>query len=138
MAGNKKPAKKYNSNKLKTNTPISIRYTEQEANKLKLPPLFSLMEFKTGKGVPAGRKTLEFRLHVGKELCLKHFQQSLVSDLDKAIAIVQGIKVDEATIHLVDCEFIGLLLVAIDEMQDMTTRRDQLDVYRKVATYCKD
>lgn len=137
MANNKKPAKKYNPNKLKTNTPLTIRYTEQEALRLKLPPLVSLQEFKSGKAIPAGRKTLEFRLHVGKELCSKHFQQSLIPELDKAISIVQAAK-DSLTITAEDCELIGPLLVSIDEMQDLTTRRDQLEVYRKVAIYCKD
>jgi hypothetical protein len=144
VASNKKPKKKYNPNKLKTNTPVNIRYTDKEALRLKLPPLASLMEFKTGKGTSPGRKTLEYRLHVGKELCISHFQEPLIAELDKAIATVQAVKdkyevgCTTQALSIEDCEFIGPLLVSIDSMQDLTTRRDQLEVYRKVAAYCKD
>lgn len=142
MAGNKKPRKKFKNTscKLKTNTPINIRYDLKGDQRLKLPPQISLEEFKRGEGHQGAWDTLFFRIQVGKQLS-KHFtKESIVTDFDHGIWLLNKFKdyftktgnwvtVPENIDDLRD------ILLEIDSMQDNTTRRDQLEAYNYVYKF---
>lgn len=138
MPGNKRPKKKFKNTvcKLKTNSPINIRYDKAGDLRLKLPPQVSLEQFKNNEGTMAAWTTLYFRIHVGIKLADK-FNDSILVYLNEAIDLLDSIKknyVEKNTWVFTgeDIDTVRAVLTVIDEMQDNTTRRDQLEAYNAV------
>ena len=139
MATSKKPRKKYNPHKLATATPVTIRYNNKDALKLQLAPQISLGEFKSGKGHAANWHTIWWRIHFGKQLAHLFDGGEHETYLDQALAIMDDVK-DRAqeepyfwTIEPSDANVVGQVLTLVDEMQESTTRRDQLTASLAVA-----
>ena len=142
MPGNKKPRKKFANTvcKLKTNSPVNIRYNKTGDLRLKLPPQISLQQFLTGKSNLAAWDTIYFRVQVGIYLS-SHFEtDSLGVNLQATVDLLVRIKkhYEEKNIWLMDSlehAAIKETLVVIDNMQDHTTRRQQLDAYNYVYKF---
>ena len=153
MATNKKPRKKYSgtAKQYHSPTPVLFRYTEAEGDKLKLRPRMSLEQFKDGKGTEAAFGTLEFRVFVGVKL-FNHFQElsdgsaepvhqcesSVKPTLDAAVSALKVVVKHAGdtgvwTMLEEDIVLFGDVLGIIDVMQDHTTRKEQLMVYKAVT-----
>lgn len=139
MPGNKRPKKKFKNTvcKLKTNSPINIRYDKAGDLRLKLPPQVSLEQFKNNEGTMAAWTTLYFRIHVGIKLADKFDTNSIMNHFNEAIDLLNNIKknyVESNTWVFTgdDIDTLRAVLTVIDEMQDNTTRRDQLEAYNAV------
>jgi hypothetical protein len=139
MPGNKRPKKKFKNTvcKLKTNSPINIRYDKAGDLRLKLPPQISLEQFKNNEGTLAAWTTLYFRIHVGLKLADKFSNESIPIVFNEAIEIL-NINKNNYAVNKVwnftgkDIDAIRSVLTTIDELQDNTTRRDQLEAYNSV------
>ena len=133
MAGNKRPTKKRNLNhrKVKTNTPVLFRYGKDDDNKLKFPPQISLEEFNSGLGDLSKWKTIYFRVQVGTQLINYFEKDSLDIRIEDGIDCLNDIyyhhqKTNKWEINSNQLSLMKSILCCIDNMQDGTTRNQQL------------
>lgn len=141
MAGNKKNKRKSAGvcKTVKSKTPILFRYTESQATFLKNRPYLRLDQLYTGKGTEEAWADVYFRLNIGVQLAIKHFNSGdadkvLLDALNAHVEIRNryfrmnkkwGIKEEEMNQIK---EAFGL----IDQIQDGTSRREQLVVYKYI------
>lgn len=142
MAGNKKTVKKINSNKTKTNTPLTIRHSKADDVDLKLPPKLALEQFRKHEAVLNDWTTINFRIQVGKILSI-HFEETIINkDIDYALKKLQVIKnnfikLNKLEMDLATVDYFGNILNVIDEMQDKTTRKMIYEAFKTVLENTK-
>lgn len=142
MAGNKKPTKKINSSKIKTNTPLTIRHSKADDVDLKLPPQLALEQFKNHEAILNDWSTINFRLQVGKILSI-HFEETIINkDIDYALKKLQliknnFIKLNKLEMDLATVDYFRNILNVIDDMQDKTTRKMIYEAFKTVLENIK-
>lgn len=140
MAGNKKPGRKPTGVriKLKTKTPVLIRYGDAIDKKFKTEPYIRLSEYKARNGTRDGWLSIAFRLMFGLEASQAHFNTEASVILSQANIVMVDVK--ERAERMGDKwgmseEEIGLInsgLEVTDAMQDTTTKKEQLVIYAKI------
>ncbi len=139
MAGNKSK-KRVSAGLRKTllsKTPLTIRYTEDQEQALKLRPHLHLEEFTNNNGTDRGWWTLCFRLNTGKELAVLFKNSEALEAINTGLDALEQIRLRydcNQLWRLTEAEFklIGPCLDVINEMQEKSTRREQLIVHRKI------
>ena len=146
MAGNSK-SKRTSGGVRKTllsKTPILIRHTPAEAHRMKALPYLSLAAFRgdeiVGDQKPQGYdwRTLYFRALTCLEIATKHFNEEVAVTVAKdTIAILDSVK-DRRTetgiwrMSPYELDAVHTCLLLVDNMQDNTTRKEQLIVWNIV------
>lgn len=125
-------------------TPILIRHTEEESRRMKALPYLSLASFRgeilTVEKQPHGYdwRTLYFRALSCLELATKHFnEESAVTVANDALLILISVKdrrLENGLWRMSPYEIDALhtCLLLVDQMQDLTTRKEQLIVWSKI------
>jgi hypothetical protein len=140
MAGNSKNKRKSAGVRktLLTNTPVTIRHSEKHARILKLQPYICLETFVTRNSKVYDWNTVCTRLNVGFNLSVNH-------DLEEAIPVLKDgletvLKINErfrrtGTWRADDREIAVMRqgLTLTDDIQDITTRREQLEAFKEVV-----
>ena len=136
MAKSKKPRKKYNPNKNLCQTPVTLRYSKEEGDRMKYRVYFHLGRLNTDDCGAGDYLALNFRFKVGLGL-IHLFDQPEAKDV-----ILNGIKVLESVkenriktgswrINKEIDDKLRMTCSLIDDVQDMTTRKEQLPVFIK-------
>jgi hypothetical protein len=123
--------------------PIMFRMTPEEGVSLKLIPHAFLKAIAEGRGDEDAFLTVVFRTLVGASLtrdCTDESKRVLEADFDKAFAALVSIGKRFANTQRVGVagdELAALrnALVLTDELQDVTTRRTQAEVYRYIQAF---
>ena len=142
MAGNKKNPRKSSGTRKKmlTVTPITIRQNYDEDMRIRMKPLQGLAAFRDNRGNVDHWCIMLYRLVLGLDLLQSHFnEQQYVQTLAYAISAVCSIQeryIDsvpqcwEATTR--ETDIIGLGLNIVDELHQLSSRRDLLASFLKV------
>lgn len=136
MAKSKKPRKKYNPNKVSTETPVLIRYSKAEGEALKIRIFFHLNRLLNEEADSGDWIALRFRIRIGTLLTQYFNESSIVSSLNHALDTMDAIKVRSMEINSWNItkeedQILRNALVTIDEMLDQTTRKEQLPAFIK-------
>lgn len=139
MAGNKKSKRKSGGVKrsVQSQSPVLFRFNKNQELKLKLEPHQCLQAFADGVPTTDNWNTLTFRINTGLALAETFFNEEAKDMLTRSVAILIGLQqrfsqegrwsATEEEIHT-----LGAALTLTDQIQDQTTRKEQLTVYLKV------
>jgi hypothetical protein len=142
MAGNKKSSRK-SANVRRTlllSTPLT---TESEAGLLNIKPYLRLEEFIERNGSLQGWRDISFRLSVGLEFADIFFKEEEKEVLMLAVNAICDVKDrwsrtdNKWGISDEEIQYIRQGLEVTDGMQDLTTRKEQMQVYIKVDKLIK-
>ena len=129
--------------KLLSKTPLTIRFSKEESNRLKELPVLALNAFKENKGNISHWKAVIFRLNVTLLLTDKHFKElEAVTHLKLAIEVLLLVfygNRDSGVWTMSDKE-ISILDYALElsnDVQDMCSRREMLDAYKATEASLK-
>lgn len=145
MAGNGKTKRKSAGvkSKLISKTPLVIRFSKEESDKLKELPLKALEHFKNNQGNLSHWKAIIFRLNVTLILTDKHFQEKeAVSRLKMSVEILLIIfHTNKGKEHWSMSEQeISILEEALElsnGVQDLCTRKEMLLAYKETDKFLK-
>lgn len=138
MAGNKKPRKERKSagvrKTLLTATPIVIRQSKEENEKIRQRPWNSLCAFKTNKAILDDWVTLLYRLILGRQLTESHFENMGLAELVAGLTAVCDIYERHKTTSVwsllpIEASIISDAIELVDQMQDKTTRKELLQAF---------
>lgn len=134
MAKSTKPRKKYNPNKTTVNTPLTIRYSKQEGDSLKYRIYFHLHRLTTDDCDNGDWLALQFRLKIGVGLAKNFIEDNIAPTINEGLIILEEIKenrIANNTWRITNEQENKLryLLSIIDDMQDNTTRKEQLPIF---------
>ena len=128
--------------KLKSRTPINIAIPKAFAENLKAIPRNSLLALATNKGTAKDWYNIAFRLTIGleiaKEIYTSEASEAIKPLYETAISLMDRyIEEDLWYINKVEYEELLIGLEATDQMQDETTRRLQLDIFKYADAHVK-
>ena len=134
MAKSKKPRKSYNPNKILTNSPVMIRYTKEEGDIMKFRIYFHLGRIITDEASTGDYLALKFRINVGKELSKLFEGNEVKTIMDDGINLIEQVKdrrleTGSWKIDLTLQDKLRYVLSIIDDIQDKTTRKEQLPIF---------
>lgn len=139
-------AKKLSANRLrwKTQSPIVLGIPPAKKEQLKQLPFEACARLEQGIATSGDWRAVCFRLRVGLELALKHYQGEAVQGMHEALTALSlvrqryhdsGNTLWRAT--AVELDLLRLGLEAVNTMQDQTLRRDQLPAFYAAEEFMK-
>lgn len=134
MPCSKKPRKKYNPNKNQSDVPINIRYSKAEGDSLKYRIYYHLYRLTTQDCDAGDYLAIEFRLRIGCGLVELFDKGEPNKVIDEGFMLLKQIKQRRLekgswTITPNQEDRLRLVLSVIDDLQDATTRAEQLPVF---------
>lgn len=134
MAKSKKPRKKYNPNKNLCQTPVTVRYSKEEGDRMKYRIYFHLGRLITDDCGAGDYLALEFRIRVGRELAKLFDGNDAIEMMDKGLSLLQTMKENRIItgkwkINDVLQNELRSVLSLVDDIQDQTTRKEQLPIF---------
>lgn len=128
--------------KLKSHTPINIAVPKHLQEQIKRIPRLSLEAFKESRGTGTDWYNLMFRTKIGLDLALAFYTEEGSDALKEVHDVCLELhreykKINKWTITGYQYETLLSGLEAIDQIQDETTRRDQLEVFKSSDLYVK-
>lgn len=134
--------KSQKSRKLKTYTPITIAVPKHLQDELKRVPRASFQAFLDNKQNLTDWYNITFRIKIGYELAVKIYTEEAVQGMKNALDACMNIKdryldIKVMSMTLLESDLIELGLDATDQMQDETTRRDQLGSFHETDRFMK-
>lgn len=139
MATNKKPRKKYRGPKiLPGQLPPNIRHSEEADLLLKMVPHDELDKFRNGTADQYTVNTLAFRLNWGYVMAGEFFATPEARKaMEDGLEAIRGVKdrlerTGKYGASQPEFQAIGVALGLTDEMQKMSTRKEQRDALRAV------
>ncbi len=128
--------------KLKSHTPINIAIPKHLADQIKKVPRLSLEAIKENRGTSTDWYNLMFRTKVGLDIaCAVYTEEASrpMADIFNICLILKDRFLEEKKWYLTASEYEDLLagLDATDQMQDETTRRLQLEIFKNSDLYIK-
>lgn len=145
MTTKNKPVRK----KPKSNTPIIFKVAKAQQEIIKKPPRISLQRFKENKADATDWYNIAFRISVGVNIARSDYVQETVDAMIESFSVCESLFVNakkdsgphwSATPE--QLEYLQEALDAVDQMQDETTRRVQLDAHllarNKTSNYVKE
>lgn len=144
MPSNKKPRKPYRRKYDKGTLPITIRHNAEANTALQLVPQTELDKLRDGTADQYTVNTLAFRLNWGYVMAGEYFDTPEArTAMEEALAAIRSVKARFERTGKYGCtgeEFnqLGDGLNLTDEMQKMTTRRQQTEALQIVAIVNED
>lgn len=144
MPGNKKPRKKYRPKGPPGQLPITIRHSSKADTALQLIPQSDVDKLRDGTADEFTINTLAVRLNWGYVMAGENFdtpeaRQSMIDALDALRSVKARFeKLGKYGCTQAEFQALGVGLGLTDEMQMMTTRRQQRDALRVVELVNED
>ncbi|CAB5224454.1 hypothetical protein UFOVP393_83 [uncultured Caudovirales phage] len=139
MPANKKPRKKYRGPRmLPGEMPTTIRHSDESDTLLQMVPHVELDKFREGNADAYTVNTLAFRLGWGYVMAGEYFDTPEArKTMEDGLGAIRGVKerfgrTKKYGASQPEFQAIGVALSLTDEMQKMTTRREQRDAVRKL------
>lgn len=129
--------------KLKTYTPITIAIPKAQQDAIKRVPRISLQAFKNNKQTPTDWYNLTFRIKIGYDLAKSVYTDDAVTSMQEILDTLIVIK-DRYIVSKImqmnqsEIDLVEMGLDAIDQMQDETTRRIQLEAFHESYNFMKN
>lgn len=128
--------------KLKTHTPINIAIPKHLADQIKKFPRLSLEAMKENRGTSKDWYNLMFRTKIGLDIACAVYTEEASKPMADIFNICLNMKdrfLAENKWYITESEYEDLLagLDATDQMQDETTRRLQVDIFKNSDLYIK-
>ena len=138
MATNKKTRKKYRPKIIPGQLPPNIRHSDEADQMLQMVPHAELDKFREGTADKYTINTLAFRLNWGYVMAGEHFdtpeaRAAMIEGLDAIKSVKERLdRTGQYGASQLEFQAIGVALGLTDEMQKMSTRREQRDSLRAV------
>jgi len=134
MANSKKPRKRYNPNKLQTYTPSTIRYSKDEGDTMKFRIYYHIQRIGSEEADAGDFLALQFRFRIGLGLVGLFNELEAKEEIEEGLRILDTVKLArESTgswqVGVKTQDQLRQVCALIDEIQDLTTRREQLPVF---------
>ncbi len=128
--------------KLKSHTPITIAIPKHLMDSIKRIPRLSLESFKESRGSSTDWYNLTFRIKIALDLAKRYYtdeaSEALVDVFEDCLNLYRNFKsTSKWSITEEQYDSILMGLDAMDQIQDETTRRDQLEVFKSSDLYVK-